>query len=353
MFMNPGNIRPRPPRLKSGGVDNFVERLNKGFGKLLGRRDNSPPPKETSNATFSIIILGACLLLWLCTGFYFLSENEYGLILTNGKIVDVKRLIKVGLALPYPFGNVEIIDATPSKVVTIGGNLAKSFMVLDKNLLPVSIGAKFSYQIDNPKILYQNHLQDQDEFDTEILWRLQSKIRDIMATKSISELGTTNLTVLSNEISGLLAPTLASYGITLNKFAIVSIQNPNSEQSLESKTVIPIQIEKQPLSVQLQAQAAIYSSSEIAKAVSEREEFDLLLTAYRQNASQTINKMYDDMLNKIPVPQTDNKYGLLFLNLKELKQMKLTGIHDRVSTNNGSEREFTREVTRDRSWVDE
>jgi len=353
MFMNPGNIKPSPPKPKSGGVDNFVERLNKGFGKLLGKKDNSPPPKETSNATFSIIILGSCLLLWLCTGFYFLGENEYGLILINGKIVDVKHGIKVGLTLPYPLGNVEIIDAAPSKVLTIGDNSTKSFIVLDENLQPVSISAKFSYQIDNPKILYQNHLQDQDAFDTEILWQVQSKIRDIMATRSISELGSTNFTVLSKEVLGLLGPTLASYGIIFNKFTIVSIQGLNSGASVESKVAaLPIQIEKQALSVQLQSQAALYNENEEARAISESKEFDQLLPAYRKNASQTITKMYNDTLNKIPASQADNKYDLLFLNLKELKQIELTGVDGRTSSNDGG-RIFTREVTRDRSWMDD
>lgn len=351
--MNPGNIKPNPQKPKSGGVDNFIERLNKGFGKLLGKKDNSPPPKETSNTTFSIIILGSCLLLWLCTGFYFLGENEYGLILTNGKIVDVKHGIKVGLTLPYPFGNVEIIDAAPSKTLIIGDNSAKSFTVLDKNLLPISISAKFSYQIDNPKILYHNHLQDQDTFDTEILWQVQSKIRDIMATKSISELEATNFTVLSKEVLGLLSTSLASYGVIFNKFTIVSIQGLNSVISVESGGVAsPIQIEKQPLSVQLQAQAAQYNANEEAKAKSESKEFNQLLPAYRKNPSGTISKMYNDTLNKIPMPQTGNKYDLLFLTLKELKQIELTGMDQRLSINNGG-RILTREVTRDRNWMED
>ncbi|HLX54185.1 MAG TPA: SPFH domain-containing protein [Aquella sp.] len=350
--MNPGNTKPKTPKPKSGGVDNFVERLNKGFGKLLGRKDNSPPPKETSNAAFSIIILGACLLLWICTGFYFLGENEYAIIQTNGKIADVKRGIKVGLTLPYPFGNVEIIDALPSKLLTIGDNSTKSFIVLDENLKPVSISAKFSYQIDNPKVLYQNHLQDQDTFDTEVLWQVQSKIRDIVATRSISELGAANFTVLSKEVLGLLSPSLASYGIILNKFTIVSIQGINSEVSKENAVVTPIQFEKQPLSVQLQAEAARYNENEVAMASSESKEFDMLLAAYRKNASQTVTKMYNDTLNKIPVSDTDNKYDLLFLNLKELKQIGLTGIDQRKNINDGR-RVFTREVVRDRGWMDE
>ncbi len=235
--MNLGNNRSKPSVSKSGGIDGFVENLNKLLGRLMGKKDNSPPPKpeQTSNTTFSVIILFSCLLLWICTGFYFLSENEYGLILNNGKVVDVKRGIKVGFSLPYPFGNVEIIDATPIKAVTIGDTPANSFTVLDENLSPVLISAKFSYQITNPKVLYQNRLQDQDDFDTEILWLVQSNIRDAITLKSSSELKSANLTVLSNEISGKLSSVLVSYGIVLDKFAITGITSSGTDTSSKNQ----------------------------------------------------------------------------------------------------------------------
>ncbi|MCC2624541.1 MAG: hypothetical protein K0R14_414 [Burkholderiales bacterium] len=237
--MNLGNNKLRPTKAKSGGVEGFVEKLNKIFGRLLGKKDNLPPPQphQTSNTTFSIIILLCCLLLWFCTGFYFLGENEYGLILTNGKVVAVKRGIRVGFSLPYPFGNVEIIDATPIKAVTIGDTSVNSFTVLDKNLLPVLVNARFSYQISDPKVLYQNHLQDQDAFDTEILWLVESKIRDAISLKSSLELESANLTVLSNEISGKLNTILASYGIILDKFTIMNIGEPDIAFGSESRVV--------------------------------------------------------------------------------------------------------------------
>ncbi len=218
--MNPGNNKYTLPKSKLGGVDNFVERLNKGFGRLLGKRGHSLPPKQTSNATFSVIMLVACLLLWVCTGFYFIGEKEYGIILMNGRVVDVNKGIKVGITFPYPFGDVEIIDVAQGNVTTIGESGAKPLLVLDQNLSPVSISAKFSYQIYDPKILYQKHQQDQDTFDAEVLWQVQSQIRDVIAKKSASELKATNFTVLSNEISSLLNARLALYGITLNKFTI-------------------------------------------------------------------------------------------------------------------------------------
>lgn len=244
MFMSPGNNKPRSPGVKHGSVDNFIERLNKAFGKLLGKKDNTPlpPPKQTSNAIFSIIILSSSLLLWLCTGFYFLDENEYGIILTNGKIADVKHGIKVGVTFPYPFGNVEIIDATLHPVIAISNDkgVDKPFTVLDKNLLPVSINAKFSYKITDPEILYKNRLQEQVSFDDEILWQVMSKIRYAIAMKSLEEIKTTNFTVLSNEISDSLNLALVSYGIKVDKFTIVGIDEANLAVSSESQVVIPL-----------------------------------------------------------------------------------------------------------------
>jgi regulator of protease activity HflC (stomatin/prohibitin superfamily) len=349
MYMNRGSNRSNLPKSKPGGIDGFVENLNKWFGRLLGKKDNLPPPQpqQTSNTTFSIIILLSCLLLWFCTGFYFLSENEYGLILANGKVVDVKRGIRVGFSLPYPFGNVEIIDATPIKAVAIGDTPANSFTVLDENLLPVLVGAKFSYRITNPKILYQNRLQDQDAFDTEILWQVQSKIRDAIALKSSSELKSANFTVLSNEISDKLNSILVSYGIALDKFTILSISQPSAESSGENNgTALSARMMQQPIAVQLQAQAAAYNDSEVANAVNQQKEFDALLPVYRQNAIQTITSMYNDTINKIPMKPSDNKYDLLFLSLRELRDLGSAAADKRGSS---SERNFTREVVRDRS----
>lgn len=217
--MSLGNNRFNP-----NGLDNFIERLNKGLSKLLGKKDRPTKPQETSNITFAVIILISCMVLWFCTGFYFLGENEYGLIFVNGRIVDVKHGIRVGMSLPYPFGDAEIIDGTPGKVMNIGLNPANNFIVLDKNLVPVSVTAQFNYKITNPKILFLNHLQDQDEINNEIVWQVQSKIANFIANRDIKELETTNLTVLSNDIRKLVATPFDSYGITMVKFTILSLQ---------------------------------------------------------------------------------------------------------------------------------
>ena len=347
--MNLGSNRPNSSKSKPGGIDGFVESLNKLLGRLLGKKDNSPPPQQTSNAAFSIIILLSCLLLWFCTGFYFLGENEYGLILTNGKVVDVKHGIRVGFSLPYPFGNVEIIDATLVKAMTIGDTSANAFTVLDKNLLPVLVSAKFSYQITDPKILYKNRLQDQDAFDTEILWLVQSKIRDTIAPWSASELKAANFTVLSNEISDKLNSILVSYGISLNKFTITNIGEPGVGRVSDDQAALPLK-HTQPLAIQLQSQAAIYNDSEVTNAMSMSKEFDTLLSKYRQNPEQTVTQMYNDTLNKIPIEQSGNKYSLLFLGLKQLKEFGADGTDERVD--NGG-RNFTREIVRDRSRTDD
>jgi regulator of protease activity HflC (stomatin/prohibitin superfamily) len=344
--MNHGNNKHQSGKVKPGKIDNFVDHLNKGFGRLLGKKDNSPipAPNQTNNITFSIVILCASLLLWFCTGFYFLDENDYGLILRNGKVVNVKRGIKAGLTLPYPFGNVVIIDAAPSKMLSISDSPNTSYNVLDKNLQPLFINAKFSYLVTNPKILYQNHLQNQDDFDDEILWQVQSKIRDILAARSITELKSNNFTILSKELVTKLNSSLKSYGIELNKFTIQSIGGTDLNVN-PGKHASPAHVDQQPLAIQLRSQAAEYSNSEITKAINESKAFNTLLPAYHQNASQTIARMYNDTLGKIPAIQTESHYNLLYLNLNELKQIEKTGKKQHIDGG----RVFTREVIRDRN----
>lgn len=226
MCMNPGNNN-------RNGLDSFIERLNKGFGKLLGKKNTPVKPSQTSNATFSIIILFSCLILWGCTGFYFLGENEYGLIFINGKVTDVKKGIRIGITLPYPFGDAEIIDGEVIQLTSLGAASGNSFIVLDKNLSPVSISAKFSYQITDPKKLYLNRLQDQDELNNEIIWQVQSKIANYISSRDINELKNTNFTVLSKEILDQVKTVLDSYGITMVKFVIVNIQEQINQTIIE------------------------------------------------------------------------------------------------------------------------
>ncbi len=100
----------------------------------------------------------------------------------------------------------------------------------------------------------------------------------------------------------------------------------------------------------MQLEAAIYNKNQLTRALSQSKEFNSLLPAYRQNASQVMTKMYNETLSKIPSSHIEDKYKLLFLDLKELKQLENAGIDQHVSNSSG--RVFTREVTRDRTGMD-
>lgn len=236
MYMNRGSNKPQP-----NSIDEFIYRLNKRLGRVLGKANNPRQPQQSSsNKAFIVVTLLSGVVIWLCTGFYFLTENEYGLELINGHVTEVKRGLQIGFTFPYPFGDIKVIDVVPDQLIQIGMNPANLFTILDKDMLPVNVEAKFSYQITDPKTLYRNHIQNQDEFDDEISWVVQSYIRRIIASKSFDELKDTNFTVLARGVIADLTPELAKYGVALTKLDIISI-NSASDVSESQTVVVPLQ----------------------------------------------------------------------------------------------------------------
>lgn len=226
---------------RTNSVDKLVERFNQGLSRLLGKKDKNPtPPPQTNNITFFWIVVACCVFIWLCTGFYFINKNEYALIFINSKIVDVKHGVKVGFVLPYPFGDVVVINGAASDVLTIGNSAANSFIVLDKNRSALAIKASFSYQVTNAKTLYLNYLQaeaqNRDNLDNEIMQQVQNKIRAFVASRDIAELRSGSYAALSSELAGILTISLNSYGITLNKFNIINFVEQPAKSQIYNQT---------------------------------------------------------------------------------------------------------------------
>ena len=104
--MNHGKIKPP----KSDG--DFTERLNKRIGKLLGKKLNTKLPNTDDtikNWSFVLVTFFSVLLLWGISGFYYLEENQYGLISQNGAFQKTVVGPDAGFFLPYPFSQTQYL----------------------------------------------------------------------------------------------------------------------------------------------------------------------------------------------------------------------------------------------------
>lgn len=220
--------------------DTVLYKLNKKLSRLLGKTDKKfKPPSKSSNLMFSIIVLLSSIAIWLCTGFYYVNQDEFGLILVNGRVVKTVEGIRVGFTLPYPYGDIQVIAKPNSGIFYLGKeslNGSTNFSLLSSDMLPVRLDAKLSYKIINPKSLYLNHLQSQDNISDDVLYEVAGQIQGIIAKCSSKELTQINLTVLSTRVHQAVRDILATYGIVLTKFDIVAINFPKITQ-VESGSV--------------------------------------------------------------------------------------------------------------------
>jgi len=347
--MNRGNIKPKPVTL-----DDRVERLNQKIARFLGKKDKLPPPKKTSNSMFMLIIVPLTLLLWAMTGFYYISDSQYGVILTDGKISRVVKGLKVGVVLPYPFGNIEIIDAGVSTLLNISSDTNNpSYMGLTKDLQPVVVTGDFSYQVTDPKTLYQNYLQEQDTLDGITRWNVEEQLHSFIAQKTLNELSKANLTILADQLQENINQVLANYGIKLIKLNINSLQEYQRtpvETTITNESAIVVAIP--PVSdivPKLLEEANVYQENQIIDTEADINKFNQLLPQYQANPQAIVEQMYYELLAAVPLPKT-NQYPLLKMSLSDLIALERSQaiIPTTVPADDIRGRHLDREVIRER-----
>lgn len=347
--MNRGNTKPNSPER----IDQLVERLNKKIARLLGKKNRaSPPPKKTSNLSFSVIVIVFSLLLWFATGFYYLGENQFGLVLYNGRVVDVIKGIKVGFTKPYPFGDIEIIDASISDFIDLNNIASGNFIALTHDLTAIKVDAKFNYQVSDPVKVFKTTLQKQNNLDNLITWEVQEQIHSYFSKKNRNEIIKSNLTVTANEIKGLVNQKISDIGIKLIKLNINALSEPNANNKVKSVVLATAESAQSTIAEQLINEAKQYEQNQLVQTKVEINRFNQLLPQYKSNPNAVITQMYYDALAEIPINHdTDPKYTLLNMSLSDLIILNNDLSSKNITASQPvsiRERHFDRSVNRDR-----
>ena len=326
--MNLGNTNNKLPDNKpsESGIDKLVESLNNKIAFLLGKRNRQPNfNAKTSNSTFFIIISSCALLLWLSTGFYYIAENQFGIILHYGRAAMVKRGVAVGFTLPYPLSTIEILDSKISKLISFKDNSKhEKLVLLTSDLHPINIDGNFSYQINNPMRLYKNYLQRQQSLDEVILWNLQNSLHNLVSKLDRSSLSTMSLVDVQNMLTVVVNQRLSSYGVRVVKVNVLAVNQidklkPISVVALPgtASSSMPMKVsESQTLPSQILEQVHGYKTVVVQTAMDNANKFNQLLVKYKQNPQQTVQEMYNDALSQIPIQEPN--YSLLNLSLDQL-----------------------------------
>jgi len=358
--MSLGNINNNQPNKKLPnnkptklGVDRLVESLNNKIAFLLGKRNQQPNfNKKTSNRNFFIIISTCCLLLWFGTGVYYIAENQFGVILNYGKVVAIKHGVDAGFTLPYPLSKLEILDAKVSHKINFKNNSKHtSLVLLTSDLHPVNIDGNFSYQIDNPKQLYNNYLQQRQNLDEVILLNLQSSLHNQVARldqKSLLAMKHANLqTILKDAVN----QRLINYGVRVVIIKVLAVNQLDSSKPVsmamsagQTTAGVPkTTISDQSLATQILDQAYYYQTVEMQSALDNANKFSQLLVKYKLNPQPTVQEMYNEALSQIPIKEPN--YSLLNLSLAQLLEVDK---HLKANTITDLGRDFSRTVSRSR-----
>lgn len=336
------------------GMDATIERMNQKIAKLLGKRHGKLPlnaPQKTTNSAFVVLLLVVFLLLWVVTGFYYLDDDQSGIILSNGRITNVVKGMKVGFTLPYPFGDIVMIDSGISPLMTLNQDDigVAHYTVLAKNLVPIMVDAKFSYQITAPKLLFLTTMLKDNSVQEMLRWQMQLQFRQYIMQNYADDIAADNLTIIASQLRDSANATLAAVGVKIVKLEISSFAYaPNSTiaAAIIDKSVMParttvasevsqpiqpnaitspsmaesqavMNVQRPQIAAALMAQAYQYQEDHIAMAQVNIDKFNQLLPQYRLNPSGITEQMYFEMLAAIPQPKID-PYPLLNLSLSEL-----------------------------------
>ena len=208
-------------------LDVFIEKINKKIAVLLGKKPHKnhfPHKKGTSNKTFIFLITSVFLLLWFTTGFYYLSEDQTGIVITDGKIAKTIDGMRVGFVWPYPFSDIEIVDTAVSDFIKTSTDEAlDNYVTISKDLAPIAINAKFSYQVVNARLLFLNILQKNDNLNDVVKFQIWSELHKYMAMNTKDDIAKTNLTVMSSEVKSKVNQVLANLGLNVVKLQIDAI----------------------------------------------------------------------------------------------------------------------------------
>lgn len=361
--MNHGNIKRKQTKL-----DELVERLNHRIGRLLGKKHKFAPPKKTKNSTFALIIFAFTVVLWSMTGFYYVNEDQYGVVLFNGKITQTLTGLKIGLTWPYPFGGVGIINASISDMLNLGldGANSSDYITLTKDLIPATVTAKFTYQVVNPQVFYLRRSQDQDSLDNLVRWNLEAGLHNYIANYDFDQLSKMNLTIIAGTLRDKTNAQLAAYGLRVVKLSInsIGVVNGNIESSPTANVVFggAESITKQqlastntanPIANELLMQARQYQQDQLAQTQANVNRFNQLVVEYNANPEAIVGQMYYELLSSVPVNKS-NPYPLLNMSLSDLLELsKLVPEQQpaplKATLNNTSVRMVDRSVNRERN----
>lgn len=325
---SPWGQRPQRPSGGGGGgnnnepdLDDMLRQAQDRFKTTFG---NKRPGSAMEPSQAFAFLLGAIVLIWLASGFYTVQPEENAVVLTFGKMTDLKKDAGLGYRLPYPIQSVEKENVAQNRQLDIGftgrGQQVQndkpsesSMLTGDENIVKihftvfwkVSDLGKYLFAIEEPQVLTVQTVAE-------------SAMREIIGRTPIQSALTEGRGDIEAQSKELMQKILDSYdsGININSVQLLSVDPPDpvvdafndvqrartdrermkNEADSYRNNIVPV--------ARGQAQKAIldaegYKEATIAKAKGDAERFNSVYKAYSESKDITQKRLYLETMQDV------------------------------------------------------
>jgi membrane protease subunit HflK len=327
---SPWGQRPQRPSGGGGGgggnnnepdLDDMLRQAQDRFKTTFG---NKRPGNAMEPSQAFAFLLGAIVMIWLASGFYTVQPEENAVVLTFGKMTDLKKDAGLGYRLPYPIQSVEKENVQQNRQLDIGftgrGQQVQndkpsesSMLTGDENIVKIHFTVfwkindlgKYLFAIEEPQVLTVQTVAE-------------SAMREIIARTPIQSALTEGRGDIEAQSKELMQKILDGYdsGVNINSVQLLSVDPPNpvvdafndvqrartdrerlkNEANTYRNDIIPV---AQGQKERLIREAEAYKEATIAKAKGDAERFNSVYKAYVESKDITQKRLYLETMQDV------------------------------------------------------
>lgn len=325
---SPWGQRPQRPSGGGGGGGNNNEpdldaMLRQAQDRFKSSFGNRRPGNAMEPSRALALLIGAIVLVWLASGFYTIQPEQNAVVLTFGKMTDLKKDAGLGYRLPYPIQSVEKENVAQNRQLDIGfmgrGQVqndkpSESGMLTgDENIVKIHFSVfwkindlgKYLFAIEEPQVLTVQTVAE-------------SAMREIIARTPIQSALTEGRGDIEAQSKELMQKILDGYdsGVNINSVQLLSVDPPNpvvdafndvqrartdkerlkNEANTYRNDIIPV---AKGQAERLIREAEAYKEATIAKAKGDAERFNSVYKAYVESKDVTQKRLYLETMQEV------------------------------------------------------
>lgn len=326
---SPWGQRPQRPSGGGGGgggnnnepdLDAMLRQAQDRFKSSFG---NKRPGNAMEPSRALAFLIGAVVMIWLASGFYTVQPEENAIVLTFGKMTDLKKEAGLGYRLPYPIQSVEKENVQQNRQLDIGftgrGQVQNdkpsesSMLTGDENIVKIHFTVfwkindlgKYIFAIEEPQVLTVQTVAE-------------SAMREIIARTPIQSALTEGRGDIEAQSKELMQKILDGYdsGVNINSVQLLSVDPPTpvvdafndvqrartdrerlkNEANTYRNDIIPV---AEGQKERLIREAEAYKEATIAKAKGDAERFNSVYKAYSESKDITQKRLYLETMQDV------------------------------------------------------